>query len=390
MISIRLVDYHHEPAAAQEVSTKYNLGSATNLVIFASEGRTPQIIPEHVLMETKIEQVPPGEGDEPGKLYYRRKPIAFRGELNFTWALLAVGNPKALKAYYLLGDREHDVDGTPGSYNTFLSVLQQNNISADALVLVGTNTVPPDCNLLIVAGPRTPMLQSELDQIDRYLNEGGRMLALFNFTTTNINIGLEKILAQWGVNVGTNVVIDPLFTSPDAPGSDVLAFFFAQHPAVNPLTGSKLRLIMPRMISRSELPSPATDGRRADEIIFTGPTAYQLNVTGQQRTNLPLAVAVEATTPKEHGSTRILVVGESFFLNNKFIDVGANREFAHFAINWLVERDFMLKGVGSKPVDEYRMLVTEGQMRAAQWLLLAAMPGAVLLFGGLVWLRRRK
>jgi hypothetical protein len=55
-----------------------------------------------------------------------------------------------------------------------------------------------------------------------------------------------------------------------------------------------------------------------------------------------------------------------------------------------VERDFMLKGVGSKPVDEYRMLVTEGQMRAAQWLLLAAMPGAVLLFGGLVWLRRRK
>jgi hypothetical protein len=216
------------------------------------------------------------------------------------------------------------------------------------------------------------------------------MLALFNFTTTNINIGLEKILAQWGVNVGTNVVIDPLFTSPDAPGSDVVAFFFAQHPAVNPLTGSKLRLIMPRMISRSELPSPATDGRKANEIIFTGPTAYQLNVTSQLRTNLPLAVAVEAVTPKERGSTRILVVGESFFLNNNLIGVGANREFAHFAVNWLVERDFMLKGVGSKPVDEYRMLVTEGQMRAAQWLLLAAMPGGVLLFGGLVWLRRRK
>ena len=46
MISISLVDYHRDCCKAQEVSTKYNLGSATNLVIFACEGRTPQIIPE--------------------------------------------------------------------------------------------------------------------------------------------------------------------------------------------------------------------------------------------------------------------------------------------------------------------------------------------------------
>lgn len=389
MISISLVDYNRADAGkAQEVSTKYNLGSATNLVIFAAEGRTPQIIPEQVLMEKKLEQT---ESDEPGKVAYRRKPIAFRGEVNFTWALLAVSNPKPLKAYYVWGDNEHDVqEATAVSYTLFISLLRQNYIDVSILPLAGTNGVPPDCNLLIIAGPTTPMLQSELDQIDRYLNEGGRMLALFNFTTTNVDLGLEKVLAQWGVKVGTNVIVDPLLTSPEAPGVDLQAIFFSSHPAVNPLTGRKIQFIMPRMISRIEPPAPAADGRTAEEIIFTSAAAHQLNVTSQQTTNLPLAVAVQATAPKERGSTRILVVGDSFFLVNKRIGSAANRDFANFAINWLVERDFMLKGVGPKPVKEYRLLVTEGQMRAAQWLLLAAMPGGVLLFGGLVWLRRRK
>jgi LPXTG-motif cell wall-anchored protein len=34
--------------------------------------------------------------------------------------------------------------------------------------------------------------------------------------------------------------------------------------------------------------------------------------------------------------------------------------------------------------------MTTSQMTTVQWILLGAMPGAVLLFGGLVWLRRRK
>jgi hypothetical protein len=234
------------------------------------------------------------------------------------------------------------------------------------------------------------MLQSELDLIDHYLNEGGRMFALFNYTTTNLDLGLEKVLAKWGVNVSSHVVVDPMFTTSDPPGSDVLAFFFSGHPAVNPLTGSKIQLIMPRMISRAELPSPAADGRKAEEIIFTGPKAYLVNASGQQVTNQPLAVAVETSVARERGTTRILVVGDSIFLDNKLIGLGANRQFVTFAVDWLVQRDFKLQGVGPKPVTEYRLLVTVSQMRAAQWLLLAAVPGGVLLFGGLVWLRRRK
>jgi LPXTG-motif cell wall-anchored protein len=34
--------------------------------------------------------------------------------------------------------------------------------------------------------------------------------------------------------------------------------------------------------------------------------------------------------------------------------------------------------------------MTRAQLHQAQWVLLAGLPGSVLLLGGLVWLRRRK
>jgi LPXTG-motif cell wall-anchored protein len=34
--------------------------------------------------------------------------------------------------------------------------------------------------------------------------------------------------------------------------------------------------------------------------------------------------------------------------------------------------------------------MTRGQQQTVQWLFLAALPGAVLALGGLVWLRRRR
>ena len=34
--------------------------------------------------------------------------------------------------------------------------------------------------------------------------------------------------------------------------------------------------------------------------------------------------------------------------------------------------------------------MTKTQLHQAQWVLLGALPGSVLLLGGLVWLRRRR
>jgi LPXTG-motif cell wall-anchored protein len=105
-------------------------------------------------------------------------------------------------------------------------------------------------------------------------------------------------------------------------------------------------------------------------------------------------VAVEKGAIKdvitERGSTRMVVTGDSIFLANHYIDSAANRAFLGCAVNWLLERTQLLEGLGPRPIEEHRIVMTNAQLHQAQWVLLAGLPGSVLVLGGLVWLRRRK
>jgi hypothetical protein len=86
----------------------------------------------------------------------------------------------------------------------------------------------------------------------------------------------------------------------------------------------------------------------------------------------------------------MILVGDSYFLANGPLKIGANRAFAGYAVNWLLERPQLMVGIEPRPIPEFRIALTVAQMRTVQWLLLGALPGGILLFGGLVWWRRQK
>src|SRR5206468_7545020 len=103
-----------------------------------------------------------------------------------------------------------------------------------------------------------------------------------------------------------------------------------------------------------------------------------------RRTVFPLIAAVENTVKgvsTERGSTRMVVAGDSLCLDNELIDTPpANHYFAALAANWLLERpQLMLDGLVPQPVKSYRLVMTPRQLQAVQWLLLAGLPGVVLL-----------
>ena len=135
---------------------------------------------------------------------FRRKPTAFLGEMAFTAALLDVTSPKPLKAYFLQGHGEHQIDSGDelAGYLKFASILHQNYIQSEPLSLLGTNAVPMDCNLLVIAGPREAIPDAELEKIEQYLNQGGRLLALFNFYSVTQGHGPGKNPGQVGRGCG--------------------------------------------------------------------------------------------------------------------------------------------------------------------------------------------
>jgi hypothetical protein len=387
-ISVDNIDYLRDAGAAQRIKAQYKLTlpTATNLIIFDCEGRSFPI-DGNALTRYELEPVANAQERE-----FRRKPIEFQGERMFTSALLAVANPKPLNAYFLEGHGEHpmDSDEKDHGYEEFASIVRMNYIQSLRLPnLLGTNAVPADCHLLVIAGPRDPISEPELEKIDQYLNQGGRLLALFSYRSIERDTGLERILARWGVEVGNRTVVD---TDNSLTGYDVIISDFARHPLVDPLLDSRLHLVKPRAIARLRSASGVADAPHVEEVAFSGPNAK--DAPGAQPHRFPLMVAVEKSAIKgvitERGSTRIIVAGDSLFLANHQMGSAANRDFAGYALNWLLDRTQLLESIGAQPVHEYRVVMTQTQVQKSQWILLGAMPGGALLLGGLVWLRRRK
>lgn len=397
-LSVRYIDYDREPGAAEEFKIKYKLGASTNknLIVFECEGRIKTVLGDTLVQNQLVQE----KSENPNEMALRKKPINFLGELMFTGALIGVTNPKPLKACFLEGHGEHRPDNAndPMGYAKFAGLLRQNNIEIEPITLLGTNQVPDDCNLLIIAGPKDPLSASELGRIEKYLIEGGRLFALFNFLNVlpvERATGLEGILAKWGVKVTFGIVKDTEHSAtPD--GVDVQAFNFRiKHPLVNSLLGQTLQFIYPREIAALDLSAQPDNGIKAEEIVFSGPHSILSNVGMAQRPGVkPLIVAVEKSAAKgvaaERGATRILVTGDSLFLGNERIESGANRDFASHAANWLLDRPVLLEGVAPKSITEYRLLISNVQLQTVQLILLVALPGGILLLGGLVWLRRRK
>lgn len=389
-LTVTTVDDLWDAAAAENIKKKYanDLTGVTNknLIIFDCDGRV-KVVNGNALAEYVTEQVPNAK-----ELEYRRKPVAFLGEKMFTAALLAVTSPRELKAYFLTGHGEHALDGgNDEGYLKFASVLKQNYIRPEPLTLVGTNTIPKDCDLLVIAGPKIPISTNELEKVQQYLNQGGRLLALLNPLARYRQTGVEQLLARWNVIVGDSPIIDP-DRAESRSGSDMVVIWYAKHPVVNPMIGYGLYLFQPREVAAMEAQTRDVGSPKVQPIAFTTTNAFLATNPQGPRRRYSVAAVVENSVPgvvTERGTTRILVVGDSTFLDNQCIEKYANRDFAGYAVNWLLERTQLLQGVGPRPITEYRISMTRSQFRNVQWILLAAMPGAVLVLGGLVWLRRR-
>ncbi|HYG21722.1 MAG TPA: DUF4350 domain-containing protein [Verrucomicrobiae bacterium] len=379
-IQVHTIDYLREPGTALQVKEKFNLGGSTNnnFVIFEYEGRS-KIVDAKTLTQVTIEQTTNPEAP------FRRKPVSFSGEMMFTGALLSVLNPKPMQACYLQGHGEPALtDAGEMGYQTFASVLRQNYIDVRPLSLLGTNEVPDDCNLLIIAGPVNELPQVELTRVDKYLSDGGRLLALFDARSAAKATGVESILSRWGVFVGQDLVVDP---NALVTGKDLVINTFTLHPAVNGAIGTGLYMVVPRPVSDGESDLPARG------IAYTTDAAYLYSDKSKAPARRSVAVAVDDIGQgivKARGVTRMVVIGDSFLWSNGHIEKAGNRDFLNSAVSWLADRTYVLEGTGPKPVSEFRLVITESRMQTLQWILLAGVPGGILLFGCFIWLARRK
>jgi hypothetical protein len=385
-MTVTAVDPRTDPGTAVQIKDKYKLvTSAKNLVIFDSQGKV-KVAPGDALSQLGAVGV-----TKEKKIEFA--PVAFNGEKMFTSMLLAVTRPKPFKAYFLQGDGEPSLEDTgDNGYSTLANYLREDFVDIEPLTVRGDNNIPTDTDLLIIAGPRN-FSDAELVKIDHYLQQGGRLFVLFSYTSSQQPTGLEGVLAHWGVNVGSDNVQDPA-NAINSDGSLMEAQNFSQHPVVNALAGQSFVMYLPRPVGQMSSANSSTDPLTVTELAFSSDQSLLYDRRGVPPRSYPLMVAVEQNSAKgiapANGGTRLVVVGDSMCLGNQIIRAAANGDFAGYAVNWLLDRPILLSGIGQAQVVNLRLEMTQTQMRNVRWILIAALPCTVLVFGWLVWLRRRK
>ncbi len=407
-LTIRTVDPTRQPADAELLLATYQLGTLKdrNFVVLEIGGRS-RVIYANELGDSQVELVSEGPPRE-----FRKHLRSFNGEAALSTALFNLANGRRFKIGFTQGHGEHDPDrtGHPYGYAKFAQAIrEQSNADLTKISLLGTNEVPADCQLLIIAGPTQPFTATELERLERFLKpsgRGGRLLVLVSNPARGSRAGLEPLLARWQVAVGEKIVFDPEF----APVNNALltAQMNPKHPIMKALAADsedqRVELVLPRAVGPLASSARPPDAPTAQWLAATssggievsdvrGGVAYP-NPLADRRGVFPLMAAVEqgglqgVTT--DRGSTRMIVVGDSSFLDNEMIVAAANQYFGTLAVNWLLDRPQVLfEGLVPQPVTSYRVVMTDGQLRSAEWLLLGALPGGALVLGALVWWRRR-
>ena len=384
-LKLEFIDIARDPTRAEAVQQelKMSVNSPENRVIFAANNTAKAISQSELSILDFSEFINTREA----------RRTHFVGEQLFTSAIAAVTQGRQTKVGFVIGHGEHKASDTGGQwgYSKFANILQQKDLHLQEIPLTGTNSIPADCRMLIVAGPRTPYSRGELAKLREFVGTGGSLFTLFNFYSLQRPTGLENFLADYDFEIGFNQVSDSK-NEQSGQGGLLLVDDLGSHPITKPILGSRLQMLLPRSVG---FPEAENDVSPPGSILAHSSDAGQ--AVGQIQGNkgsveregkIPL-IAAKLHANDGQPPARLVVAGDSLFLGNSAIEAGANRDFASLAVNWLLEREHLL-AIAPRTVTEYRIDLSRAEMTSITWLLLLVLPGGTLGLGLLWWHRQMK
>lgn len=314
-------------------------------------------------------------------------------------SLLAEGEPIA----YVLATDANLGDPTQGSYSELLSSLAEEGFQIKA------DRIPPGDNVvLVILEPHYELPARTAEMVVQMLRRGGRVFVCVPWQTIDSwNPTLDNLGSRLGFTIGQELVCH-VIVDPSNPRSSVaagehtpnlqIADMNAVHPVTRPLL---LRRRYPLFKMGREIREvPGADFARVDRsFLRTGPGAWldQRLPGGDPALQGPneraayqsrcIGAVVDVDPEQAGGRPGHLVLVAALGFNNAGFQT--NGDLALNIFNWLVERRELI-GIRGKKYVAHKVELTPQQIQRVSWLLIAAVPGALLLLGVIVVWRRSR
>lgn len=334
----------------------------------------------------------------------RKEVVAPVIEQTITSALQRLARPKAQVLCGLEGNGERRFDSeAPQGFQLARLVAERNGIETRGLDLTVAKTIPPDCTILVMAGPTAALLPDEIRLINDFMTADGKMMIFSEPGGPN----LDEITTRWGLRLLPGVVFDPERAQAGDPTSLLVNDFPTESPVARGVDTAGLvtaggittaasedaglsvaRVLQSSQQSWLELNPAAT------------PPAYDAD-KGDRGGPVVLAGAADRSEVKETGEnrlstggasiarTRLLAFADADWASNAFLDRLANERLLANGFNWLAGEEDLV-AIGGVDPDLRRLELTSSQRRLMGIGVIGAVPSTVLLLGAAVWFRRRR
>ncbi len=315
--------------------------------------------------------------------------------------LLAVVRPPRV-AYFTSGHQERDYapsgEEKRAALRDFRTLLEVVGFSVKRLGLAEGlgSEIPKDASLVVVAGPVDPFLPEERAALGRYLDKGGRLLALID---PDFGGAQDDLLAPLGVKVSKALLAndDPRYRIGNAP-TYLGTNRFGNHPSVVTMTklGGRygLGLIGAGAVSKIDK-GPA--GITITGTLRTMPDTW-LDLDGngrfdkatEKREQLDFAATVERAgktdaADETTGAMRALVIGDADIAGDQVLRNQGNYMFLGDGLRWLVGDEDTAGTVESE--EDNPIVQREDEDKRVFYLTSAVIPFGVLGLG--LWGTRR-
>jgi ABC-type uncharacterized transport system involved in gliding motility auxiliary subunit len=316
-------------------------------------------------------------------------------EVELTGALIRVSQDSKKRVFFLEGHGEPSLDDRERTgLSAAREILLKQGYEVGTLSLLKEEAVPDQTAILVLAGPRRPVTTDELDRIYAYVEKGGHLLLLIDPDT---QADLNPLLKRWGLGVGPGALVDLQDRLAQGDLTSLLVRTFTEHEITQDLSAAVL-FPLARHITFDEqightwdyVPLARTSPNSWAETDLQG-RVVKLDEKEDIKGPLPMAAALAPKVAPEEGKPRpaIVVIGNSTFATNAFVNFPGNSDFFLHSAGWLAEERNLLAIV---PKDSVLHPFTPNplQERALLYLQVILLPATMVISGIMVWRKRRR
>jgi ABC-type uncharacterized transport system involved in gliding motility auxiliary subunit len=329
-----------------------------------------------------------------------QEQVTVVSEQELTGALVRLMNPEKKKVYFLTGHGEYSPDDTGDrSYSLVKKTLEGKNYVVETLNLIATNSIPDDAKVIVIAGPKEFLAQSEIDQLGQYLNSGGTLIAMLEPTVITEHEGetdpLVTFLGQnWGIELKDDLIVDTTSTNPYLP----YAYQYGNHPITEKFRNTTS--VFPT--ARSVTASVQITGISQVQLVMSSPQSWAETSLAPLKSDTPqppqydegadlpgpVSMAVAAENLQTH--SKVVVFGDADFVIDGNFPAYANGDLFINSVDWAAGQEAL---ISLTPKNQTQRLMVPPQKFTMNLVLLGMvilMPGLGLIGGIAVFIQRRR